>query len=61
MFKKLISLIVPCVFVVSGFADEAKKVTPPAPPAPIDVPVVDNFYNPDKNVDGPIPHPSDVK
>jgi len=52
MFKKLICLLLPFAFVTAGFADE---VTPSN-----DVPVADNFYDPDKNFDGPVPHPTDL-
>ncbi len=52
MFKKLVCLILPLAFVATGFAVE---VTPAN-----DVPIADNFYDPDKTVDGPIPHPSDL-
>ncbi len=59
MLKKLIYLIVPMAFLSVGFADETiTKI--PEEDIIVDI-IPDNFYDPDKVVEGPIPHPSDVK
>ncbi|HSX12671.1 MAG TPA: hypothetical protein VLF61_04190 [Rhabdochlamydiaceae bacterium] len=46
-------------FLSVGFADETiTKI--PEEDIIVDI-IPDNFYDPDKVVEGPIPHPSDVK
>lgn len=56
MFKKLIFLIVPAAVLSLGFAEQAAMK-----PLPEDLPIEDNYYDPDKTIDGPIPHPRDVQ
>ncbi|HSX03419.1 MAG TPA: hypothetical protein VLG76_01675 [Rhabdochlamydiaceae bacterium] len=59
MLKKLICLMLPLACVACGFADEAAKGKPIDPPK--DAPIIDNFYDPDKVIDAPIPHVSDAQ
>jgi hypothetical protein len=45
----------PLALVSLGFAGQTVK------PLPEQTPIEDNYYDPDKVIEGPIPHPSDIE